>query len=1342
MQLSFRLLFAVVVILMLSFNSIAQTGRAKHVKRNSHALTEFSRQKNNEWNRSKRSADSVFRRLGLETRHVYRSGQVLELQSFYHNSPLFYTTHNYNAAQTISVNLLWSTSIDDQLISGSGIDARIWDGGSVLSTHRELSSDGISRIIQRDNPSSVSNHSTHISGTMIAAGVSEQAKGMAPGGNIYAYDYNNDMSEIASEASDGCIISNHSYGTIRGWRYNSENEMWYWYGDISISTVEDVMFGYYDQKCNEIDYILYNAPEYVLVKSAGNDRNDSPDVQPVEHYVWDSGWVISTDVRDNDGGTTGFGCLSSMAVAKNVITVGAVRDISDGYNVVTDVVMESYSSWGPTDDGRIKPDIVANGQGLYSSTADGTSSYAYYSGTSMSSASVSGSVILLQQAQELLQPRVNLAASTIKGLLINTADECGANNGPDYKFGWGLINVKNAFDLLSDNAQNGGANIIEDVLENNTSKVIPITLEEDADMLKITLCWTDPEATSPAYELNPDDLMLVNDLDIRLREVATGILYYPWYLTPTFPDEAAGKGDNFRDNVEQIEVINPSVGDYEIVLSHKSQLENLMQSFSVIISGITGSTSILPPSHLNFSSGDGQVTLWFNAANGTDPMYNIYRNDILIANISDTIYTDNTVTNNTNYSYYVTAVYAEGDESIPTNTIAVFPVRPLSLPYETGFEVLDNDWTIKNEITGWRHGDSDALSSYYLTFSSNTGNFLAVDSYSAGKGVHTSDYAISPPYNLSECGEVQISFDYLLVTGIYGAIDELHLLCRSTGEQEWTELEELESSSVWEHVTIDLPVSLQGENIQFALYYDDFYNWGMGAGFDNFSISGTCNTNTEIDLVPLGLESPFSQCVLSANETVSVVVTNNSQQALPVGSTINLSILMNDQPALNESFITTEALPADSNLQYTFESDLNLSDTGIYSLVFIVKNSEDPNPDNDSLHSTVVHYGNPLVSISTGDTAVCQNNGPFAVQLQPEGGNLNGIGLTGTVFYPDSASSGNNEITYSYEDVNGCISGDTAIILVNTNSEIALSSAVDTVCYSGSAIVVSALPAGGMLSGDAVSENLFYPELATETMNTVYYSYTNPQGCISVDSITLVVIPEKNIDISLLENTFCQSTEEIALSAVPSGGYFYGDAVTESIFYPANAGEGINTIYYALYDQCNTDSIEVNIISDPKVYLGRDTTITSLDTILLVPETNGDSFEWYNGATDAAIQLLGSDLLVGSNLVYLTVFNEWGCTASDSILITVEEKPTNNYRLTQNTDIHIYPNPTDGLVYVSSEGETIESIFVYTITGKTIWTSGSVNEVSCINLSDFEGNIFILEIRTDENVFTTELIKY
>jgi hypothetical protein len=409
-------------------------------------------------------------------------------------------------------------------------------------------------------------------------------------GKLAAYDWDYDESEMASAAASGMNVSNHSYGYITGWYLSGD---WYWYGDITISTTEDYGFGFYSSSAQEWDQIAYNAPYYTIVKSAGNDRDDFGPGPGGGHWVW------STDTRDPDGGTDGYDCITDRGVTKNIITVGAVADIPGGYTNPGDVVMSSFSSWGPTDDGRIKPDLVANGISLYSSINSSNSSYASYSGTSMSSPNLSGSLNLLVRHYEATHADTTPLSSTMKSLLIQTADEAGPNPGPDYMFGWGLMNTLKAAKLIQQDSIDQGL-ITEDSLSNGQSNVYYLN-SDGSKPLRITLAWTDPPGTPPPASLNPTTRMLVNDLDLRLEYTATSTTYQPYVLNPSSPSSPASTGDNIRDNVEQIYVASPPAGKYVVTVNHKGTLASV-QHYSIISSGELTTSPNTPPSSFSLLS--------------------------------------------------------------------------------------------------------------------------------------------------------------------------------------------------------------------------------------------------------------------------------------------------------------------------------------------------------------------------------------------------------------------------------------------------------------------------------------------------------------------------------------------------------------------------------------------------------------------------------------------------------------------------------------------------------------------------------------------------------------------
>ncbi len=519
------------------------------------------------------------------------NGSIAILTAVYANGLPEYTTTDDNiiAAATIGTNQLWSGGELGLNLDGGSANMvnklAIWDAGKVRSTHIELDTN---RIIFKDGASVLNDHATHVAGTMIAKGINPVAKGMSFNAqNLLAFDFSNDVAEMSAEAS-GLLVSNHSYGSIAGWRRNtSESNRWEFWGEFGAS--EDFKFGYYSNIAKLLDSLAFLAPNYLIVKSAGNNRSSIGPAVDSTYWRFDATGVM-IDAGPRPAGISSnnaYDIIPTYGTAKNILTVGAVNAISTGYQNISDVVMSSFSSWGPSDDGRIKPDIVANGVRLTSSTGTGDSDYATFSGTSMAAPNASGSIFLLQEHYNKVTNGSFMRSATLRGLIIHTADEAGVTPGPDYQHGWGLLNVKKAASVIT------GRNTTHRMLENNLVQDSSYTMNVVASgtgPLIATLCWTDPPGTVETINrLNNRTPKLVNDLDLEVSRGTTVSL--PWKLNLLDPAAPAIRGDNVLDNVEKIEINNPVPGEtYTIKVKHKRTLANNAQAYSLLLSGVGGTT--------------------------------------------------------------------------------------------------------------------------------------------------------------------------------------------------------------------------------------------------------------------------------------------------------------------------------------------------------------------------------------------------------------------------------------------------------------------------------------------------------------------------------------------------------------------------------------------------------------------------------------------------------------------------------------------------------------------------------------------------------------------------------
>lgn len=446
-------------------------------------------------------------------------------------------------------------------LTGRGITVGVWEAKSVIDP-APLDLEG-RVIVEAGQNSACDDHPVHVAGTLGGSGVHiGKARGMAPMVEMTSWDSLNDIAEMTKAAisPEGSgdprriVASNHSYGAPIGWHDDG----------IGFDDNQSI-FGEYNIQTRGFDVVVANHSLIISV-AAGNDRDDIPadarnDKAPAD--CRQGGLNIDAD------------CISPKGSAKNVITVGA----TNGSGAIA-----GFSSFGPADDGRIKPDLMAHGINTRSlacdcaadSNGDGlpdnvcaTEESVGKSGTSMAAPVVTGVVaLMLEQADHL---SISLTPAAMRALLIQTARDVSgigqSKGGPDFATGWGIVDARAAADLLR---HSPGSRLLQKTLDDvGTENAWKQTFDVPAGLaeLRITLAWADPASNPSDKSKKPG---LVNDLDLRLIG-PDNMEFKPWILNHNDPAAAAVRngGDDSINNVEQVSVLQPQQGTWTVQVSAK-----------------------------------------------------------------------------------------------------------------------------------------------------------------------------------------------------------------------------------------------------------------------------------------------------------------------------------------------------------------------------------------------------------------------------------------------------------------------------------------------------------------------------------------------------------------------------------------------------------------------------------------------------------------------------------------------------------------------------------------------------------------------------------------------------
>ena len=465
--------------------------------------------------------------------------------------------------------------------NGSGVVVGVFDGGHASSTHPDFGN----RSAQGDSGAfDPQQHATMTAGIIAGSGArsaasggsANQFRGMAPAATIRSYSFttsNDAITDFINDVTDA--VQNDGVNVL--------NNSW---GDFGCATLP---YGAYVGRAPFLDDVVRGGlgRPVTVVFSVGNERDG--------FFVSNANPSDAGCITDAATPFANYTTVNHPKSAKNIIAVGAIDSGNDA--------MSDYSSWGPTLDGRLRPDVVASGQhngtmsngvsridpALVFGNPVGSANqqgyrtpnhptnafeYAWFTQTSSASAIVSGGVALMIDAWRRAFPgRADPLPATVRALLVHNARDLDDattwyNRGPDYASGYGLVRINQAVQSL----ERGDA--FEGSVAHQTDARFFVTVAAGAP-LRVTLAWDDPAAIENA---NPT---LINDLDLVVTD-PNGVQRFPWTLDPANPtaDAVRTQADHVN-NLEQVVVDAPVAGTWSVIVRGTS-VATARQNFSLV----------------------------------------------------------------------------------------------------------------------------------------------------------------------------------------------------------------------------------------------------------------------------------------------------------------------------------------------------------------------------------------------------------------------------------------------------------------------------------------------------------------------------------------------------------------------------------------------------------------------------------------------------------------------------------------------------------------------------------------------------------------------------------------
>ena len=442
--------------------------------------------------------------------------------------------------QTNTMRTYFTTDLDGSgqivAVADAGLDEDHGDFGTRVVGSYDVIGDG-------STADKHSGHGTHVSCTVLGDGFRGGYGGIAQAADLYFQAMENDNTGNFQSPSLNNLLNTAYNANARthtnSWGSSAASQQ----GQYNSET-EDV-----DDRANYYDRYYNGREGLTILFAAGNDGPDS-------------------------------GTVSPPATSKNVISVG---NHQNRYNGAPDSMM-SGSSRGPTEDGRIKPDLVAPGGYVRSCRAQeatdtggatwSNSYYLEYTGTSMATPNAAGAATMVREYLQEIAQRPSPQGALVKALLVLGAQDMGTRDIPNDDEGWGRINLRNTL------APSTGQGIWVDdrsVLSGTgNSKSYAFNLTQNSGLFKAVLTWSDERGSRFS------NAQLVNDLDLEITAPDGTV-----YLGNDFANGRSTTGGT-RDSVNNLEVVlidSAAQGTWTVKVKDAQHSGSKTQPYAIAVLG-------------------------------------------------------------------------------------------------------------------------------------------------------------------------------------------------------------------------------------------------------------------------------------------------------------------------------------------------------------------------------------------------------------------------------------------------------------------------------------------------------------------------------------------------------------------------------------------------------------------------------------------------------------------------------------------------------------------------------------------------------------------------------------